>query len=88
MSRPPAGVALCYLQQNQVSELSHLRTLTSYDLAHYVALDATTRRNLELTATLRDGRTEVTMPGEGARSPGPVAAPTGSTSPVRGVTGR
>lgn len=53
-----AGAALFYLQQNQVSDLAHLRTLAGYELADYMSLDATTRRNLELIHTLRDGRVE------------------------------
>jgi DNA mismatch repair protein MutS len=53
-----AGAALFYLQDNQISDLAHLRVLTIYSLADYVSLDATTRRNLELTRTLREGRTE------------------------------
>jgi DNA mismatch repair protein MutS len=53
-----AGAALFYLQDNQISDLAHLRALTTYSLADYVNLDATTRRNLELTRTLREGRTE------------------------------
>ncbi|HSJ59338.1 MAG TPA: DNA mismatch repair protein MutS, partial [Anaerolineae bacterium] len=58
-----AGAALFYLQQNQVSDLAHLHTLAFYDLAHYVALDATTRRNLELTSALSDGRREGSLAG-------------------------
>ncbi len=53
-----AGAALFYLQENQISDLAHLRALSTYDLAEYMALDAVTRRNLELTRTLREGRTE------------------------------
>ena len=53
-----AGAALFYLQNNQISDLAHLRTLTIYRLADYMSLDATTRRNLELTRTLREGRVE------------------------------
>jgi DNA mismatch repair protein MutS len=53
-----AGAALFYLQENQISDLAHLRALTTYSLADYVSLDATTRRNLELTRTLREGRSE------------------------------
>jgi DNA mismatch repair protein MutS len=53
-----AGAALFYLQDNQISDLAHLRVLTTYSLADYVGLDATTRRNLELTHTVREGRTE------------------------------
>jgi DNA mismatch repair protein MutS len=53
-----AGAALFYLQDNQISDLAHLRTLAVYRLADYMSLDATTRRNLELTRTLREGRVE------------------------------
>jgi DNA mismatch repair protein MutS len=53
-----AGAALCYLQDNQLSDLAHLRALNTYSLSDYVSLDATTRRNLELTRTLREGRAE------------------------------
>jgi DNA mismatch repair protein MutS len=53
-----AGAALCYLQDNQLSDLAHLRALSTYSLSDYVSLDATTRRNLELTRTLREGRDE------------------------------
>ena len=53
-----AGAALFYLQNNQISDLAHLRTLAIYQLADYMSLDATTRRNLELTRTLREGRVE------------------------------
>ncbi|MGD9047526.1 MAG: DNA mismatch repair protein MutS, partial [Anaerolineae bacterium] len=53
-----AGAALCYLQDNQLSDLAHLRALSTYSLSDYVGLDATTRRNLELTRTLREGRDE------------------------------
>jgi DNA mismatch repair protein MutS len=53
-----AGAALFYLQENQISELAHLRALTTYSLNEYMSLDVTTRRNLELTRTLREGRSE------------------------------
>ncbi|MEJ2210563.1 MAG: DNA mismatch repair protein MutS, partial [Anaerolineae bacterium] len=53
-----AGAALCYLQESQISDLAHLRAVAAYELADYVRLDAVTRRNLELTATLREGRAE------------------------------
>lgn len=62
-----AGAALCYLQANQIADpltggagpgLAHLRALTPYRLADYMSLDAATRRNLELTHTLREGRSE------------------------------
>jgi len=48
-----AGAALAYLKQNQISELSHLRSLTTYSPSDHMRLDPTSRRNLELTETLR-----------------------------------
>jgi DNA mismatch repair protein MutS len=52
-----AGAALAYLQESQLSDLSHLRRLSTYSLANFVGLDSVTCRNLELTRTLREGRT-------------------------------
>jgi len=52
-----AGAALAYLQESQLSDLSHLKSLKSYALTDFVSLDSVTRRNLELTHTLREGRT-------------------------------
>ena len=49
-----AGAALSYLKANQVSTLAHLRSLTTYSPADYMRLDPVSRRNLELTETLRD----------------------------------
>jgi DNA mismatch repair protein MutS len=57
-----AGAILAYLQTNQPETtgpddgLAHLRHLTAYNLAAHMHLDSVTRRNLELTRTLRDGR--------------------------------
>jgi len=50
-----AGAALYYLQESQLSDLAHLRDLETYSPAASLGLDAVTRRNLELTSTLRDG---------------------------------
>jgi DNA mismatch repair protein MutS len=48
-----AGAVLRYLKDNQLSDLAHIRSLRTYSLADYMILDSTTRRNLELTETLR-----------------------------------
>jgi DNA mismatch repair protein MutS len=67
-----AGAALFYLQENQPAEepgvgtqpgLAHIRALTAYSLADYMSLDAATRRNLELSRTLREGRVEGSLLG-------------------------
>jgi len=51
-----SGAVLRYLKENQISDLAHIRSLQTYSLAEYMSLDATTRRNLELTHTLREGK--------------------------------
>lgn len=50
---PAAGAALAYLRENQ-SGLQHLQRPLVYDPEGYMVLDAATRRNLELTRTIRD----------------------------------
>jgi DNA mismatch repair protein MutS len=56
-----AGALLQYLQQTQLSPLEHLRGLRTYSADGALALDETTRRNLELTRNLRDGGTADTL---------------------------
>jgi DNA mismatch repair protein MutS len=50
-----AGAVLHYLQEAQKGTLDHIRTLSTYHAADFMVLDDSTRRNLELTATLHDG---------------------------------
>lgn len=51
-----AATALHYLQQTQKDELRHLRPLETYHTQQFMILDDATRRNLELTATLQEGK--------------------------------
>lgn len=51
-----ASAVLYYLQQTQKDELRHIRPLKTYHTQNYMILDDSTRRNLELTATLQDGK--------------------------------
>ena len=53
-----AGAILAYLQENQLSDLAHLTKLETYRAEACVGLDPMTRRNLELHATLREGRVQ------------------------------
>jgi DNA mismatch repair protein MutS len=43
-----------YLRETQKRSLSHLRQIDAYDPQQFMALDAFTRRNLELVETVRD----------------------------------
>jgi DNA mismatch repair protein MutS len=49
-----AGAVLHYLQETQKGALGHIRALATYQVAEYMLLDETTRRNLELVGTMRD----------------------------------
>src|SRR5512146_305553 len=53
-----AGVIIQYLQETQPSALRLLTGIATYSLAEFMVLDAATRRNLELTETIRSGETE------------------------------
>ena len=50
-----AGGLLLYLQDNQKSGLEHLDGLACHDPSTSVGIDGSTRRNLELDRSLRDG---------------------------------
>lgn len=50
------GLLYAYLKQTQKRSLGHLQRLNKYDARQYMILDDSARRNLELTATLGDGK--------------------------------
>jgi DNA mismatch repair protein MutS len=43
-----------YLHETQKTSLSHINTLEYYNIIDYLTIDANSRRNLELTETIRD----------------------------------
>ena len=49
-----SGAVLKYLEETQKNSLSHITKLTGYITGNYMILDSSTRRNLELTETLRE----------------------------------
>ena len=53
-----AGAILAYLEDTQRQSLKLLNELSTYSLADFMVLDAETRRNLELTETIRTGQTK------------------------------
>ncbi|MBN1854783.1 MAG: DNA mismatch repair protein MutS [Pirellulales bacterium] len=58
-----AGAILEYLQETQKVSLAHLERLTPHRLGSTLEIDPATRRSLELTRTLRDGRREGSLLG-------------------------
>lgn len=53
-----AGALLSYLRETQRSTLTHLTRLTPYRRSSALLIDAMSRRSLELTRTLREGKRE------------------------------
>lgn len=51
-----AGAVVQYLFETQPAALKLLSGLSTYSTSEFMTLDAATRRNLELTETIRDGR--------------------------------
>lgn len=56
-----AGALMHYMQDTQKAHLHHLRRLYAYESSEYMSLDPATKRNLELTASLQEGRVEGTL---------------------------
>ncbi|MGE5529311.1 MAG: DNA mismatch repair protein MutS [Patescibacteria group bacterium] len=56
-----AAAVVSYLQKTQRGEVRHLQWPRLYRLDEFMYLDTNSRRNLELTRTLRDGRAEGTL---------------------------
>lgn len=53
-----AGVLLKYVRNTQKRDLSHINKLALLDIKKYMQIDATSRRNLELTESSRDRTTK------------------------------
>ncbi|MFA7061856.1 MAG: DNA mismatch repair protein MutS, partial [Pedobacter sp.] len=51
-----AGAALYYLQENRKIAIPHIRDIRVYQRSEHLTLDPATRRNLEITATMAEGR--------------------------------
>jgi len=58
-----AGAILQYLAETQAAALQLLTSLSTYSLSEFMSLDAATRRNLELTETIRGGNVKGSLLG-------------------------
>jgi DNA mismatch repair protein MutS len=52
------GAVLNYLQETQKANLSHLNKVSIFNPSEYMALDYSTKRNLEITYSMQDGGRE------------------------------
>jgi len=58
-----AGALIYYLQETQRAALNQLDALATYSTSEYMTLDPATRRNLELTQTIREGKSRGSLLG-------------------------
>ncbi|MDT0631857.1 DNA mismatch repair protein MutS [Rubrivirga litoralis] len=58
-----AGAALYYLGETQKGRIPHVRRLQRYRSEDHIALDPATKRNLELVASMQDGRRDGSLVG-------------------------
>jgi DNA mismatch repair protein MutS len=58
-----AGAIIQYVADTQKQALNHITRLTSYSTDSFMTLDASTRRNLELTETIRGNSTQGSLLG-------------------------
>ncbi len=58
-----AGAILQYLRETQKDNLAQLTTIRPYSTSHFMVLDQFTRRNLELTETIRSRKTQGSLLG-------------------------
>ncbi len=58
-----AGALLAYARETQMTALAQVARLVPYSLSDFMVLDEATRRNLELTETLREARREGSLLG-------------------------
>lgn len=56
-----SGALLHYLKTTQKVDLNHIHSITPYQLESYMMIDSSSRRNLELTETLRDRKKRGTL---------------------------
>lgn len=56
-----SGALLHYLKTTQKADLNHIRTITPYQLESFMMIDSSSRRNLELTETLRERKKRGTL---------------------------
>ncbi len=56
-----AGALMQYLYETQKSEMPHITSIHPYSTGRYMIIDTSTRRNLELTETLREKQKKGTL---------------------------
>ena len=55
LAQRAAGVLLKYIKDNQKRVMGHIRKMYRYEQSDYMSLDPSTKRNLELSASIHEG---------------------------------
>ncbi|MEW5807128.1 MAG: DNA mismatch repair protein MutS [Acidobacteriota bacterium] len=55
------GALISYLKETQKANLDHIDRILPYDPSDYMLIDSTTRKNLEITKSLKDGSRKGTL---------------------------
>lgn len=56
-----SGLIMNYLNENQKTNLAHIKKIYIYDHSDYIILDPSTKRNLEITSSITEGGREGTL---------------------------
>lgn len=56
LAQAAAGALISYLEETQKIDLKHIEKISTYKIEEYMMIDSASRRNLELTETMREGR--------------------------------
>lgn len=58
LAQRAAGVLLQYIKDNQKRVMGHIRRMYRYEQSDYMSLDSSTKRNLELSSSMHEGKLE------------------------------
>lgn len=56
LAQAATGALISYLEETQKIDLKHIERISTYKIEEYMMIDSASRRNLEITETMRDGR--------------------------------
>ncbi|NMA65682.1 MAG: DNA mismatch repair protein MutS [Clostridiaceae bacterium] len=56
LAQAATGALILYLEETQKIDLKHIEKISIYKIEEYMMIDSSSRRNLEITETMRDGR--------------------------------
>lgn len=56
LAQAATGALISYLEETQKIDLKHIERISTYKIEEYMMIDSASRRNLEITETMRDDR--------------------------------